>query len=259
VPGVWTGSPGVCQFAFAASGCGVGLGIAGVAGRALVRLEHIGKRYDGRAELLHDISLALEPGDFRFLTGASGAGKTTLLNIVSLAERPSQGTLSLFDGDPATLGRAARAALRRQIGVVFQDFRLIDELSVHDNVALPLRIAGAGEREIRDHIPELLGWLGIEHQIAARPSVLSSGEKQRVAIARAIVHRPELLLADEPTGHVDDETALLLVRVFEQLNALGTTVLIASHDTAFAERFDHPRVHLANGVLVDPAAGGPQL
>ncbi len=210
---------------------------------------YIGKRYDGRAELLHDISLALEPGDFRFLTGASGAGKTTLLNIVSLAERPSQGTLSLFDSDLATLDRAARAALRRRIGMVFQDFRLIDELSVHDNVALPLRIAGAGEREIRDHIPELLGWLGIEHQIAARPPCLSAGEKQR---------RPELLLADEPTGHVDAETALLLVRVFEQLNALGTTVLIASHDTAFAERFDHPRVHLANGVLVDPAAGGPQ-
>jgi cell division transport system ATP-binding protein len=224
----------------------------------LVRLEHIGKRYDGRAELLHDISLALEPGDFRFLTGASGAGKTTLLNIVSLAERPSQGALSLFGGDPATLDRTARAALRRRIGMVFQDFRLIDELSVHDNVALPLRIAGAGDPEIRDHIPELLGWLGIEHQIAARPPILSAGEKQRVAIARAIVHRPELLLADEPTGHVDDEAALLLMRAFEQLNALGTTVLIATHDTAFARRFDHPRVHLEQGILVEPAAGDPQ-
>jgi cell division transport system ATP-binding protein len=224
----------------------------------LVRLENIGKRYDGRAELLHDISLALEPGDFRFLTGASGAGKTTLLNIVSLAERPSRGTLRLFDGDPLTLDRAARAALRRRIGMVFQDFRLIDELSVHDNVALPLRIAGTEEQKVRRYVAELLGWLAIEDRIAARPPVLSAGEKQRVAIGRAIVHRPELLLADEPTGHVDDETALLLVRVFEQLNALGTTVMIATHDTAFARRFDHPRVHLEQGMLVAPAASETQ-
>jgi len=258
VPDVWTGLPAVCQFAVAASGCGAGLGIAGVAGRAVVRLEHIGKRYDGGAGALHDISLALEPGDFRFLTGASGAGKTTVLNIIGLAEQPSHGMLRLFDRDPATLDRAARAALRRRIGVVFQDFRLIDELSVHDNVALPLRIAGAGDREISDHVPELLGWLGIEDLIAARPPVLSAGEKQRVAIARAIVHRPELLLADEPTGHVDAETALLLVRVFERINALGTTVLIATHDTAFARRFDHPRLHLERGILVEPAAGETQ-
>ncbi len=224
----------------------------------MVRLEHIGKRWDDGAELLHDISLALEPGDFRFLTGASGAGKTTLLNMMTLAERPSHGNLGLLDNDVATLGRAARAALRRRIGMVFQDFRLIDELSVRDNVALPLRIAGAGEREIRDHVSELLGWLGIAHRTAARPPFLSASEKQRVAIARAIVHRPELLLADEPTGHVDDETALLLVRVFERINALGTTVLIATHDTAFARRFEHRRAHLANGVLVEPATGGPQ-
>ena len=138
---------------------------------------------------------------------------------------------------------------------MFQDSRLIDQLSVRDNVALPLRIAGAGEEEIDDHIPELLGWLGIADRIAARPPALSAGERQRVAVARAIVHRPELLLADEPTGHVDDETALLLVRVFEQVNALGATVLIATHDTAFARRFDHPRVHLANGVLAESAAG----
>ena len=221
----------------------------------MVRLEQIGKRWDDGAEPLRDISLALEPGDFRFLTGASGAGKTTLLNIISLAERPSRGSLRLFDNDAAVLDRSARAALRRRIGIVFQDFRLIDQLSVRDNVALPLRIAGAGEEEIDDHIPELLGWLGIADRIAARPPALSAGEKQRVAVARAIVHRPELLLADEPTGHVDDETALLLVRVFEQVNALGAMVLIATHDTAFARRFDHPRVHLANGMLAEPAAG----
>src|SRR5580700_9923222 len=223
MPGAWTSLPVVCQFAASASGCGAGLGSPATE-RAVVRLEHIGKRWDDGAELLHDISLALAPGDFCFLTGASGAGKTTL-----------------FDSDAATLDRAARAALRRRIGIIFQDFRLVDELSMRDNVALPLRIAGAGDREIGDDIPDLLGWLGTEDRIAARPPLLSASEKQRVAIARAIVHRPELLLADEPTGHVDDETALLLVRAFEQINALGTTVLIATHDTAFARRFDHRR------------------
>lgn len=224
----------------------------------MVRLEHIGKRWDDGAEPLHDVSLALAPGEFCFLTGASGAGKTTLLNIMSLAERPSRGSLRLFDSDVATLDRAAGAALRRRIGMVFQDFRLIDELSVRDNVALPLRIAGAGDEEIDDRIPGLLGWLGIAERIAARPPLLSASEKQRVAIARAIVHRPELLLADEPTGHVDEETAVWLVRVFERLNELGTTVLIATHDIAFARRFEHRRVHLANGVLVEPAAGATQ-
>jgi cell division transport system ATP-binding protein len=255
VGGAWTSLPAVCQFRAGRAAAAPALG-SPAAERTVVRLEQIGKRWDDGAEPLHDISLALQPGDFRFLTGASGAGKTTLLNIIGLVERPSQGSLSLFDHDVWTLDRAARAALRRRIGVVFQDFRLLDELSVHDNVALPLRVAGAPE--IGDHIAELLGWLGIEDRVAARPSVLSASEKQRVALARAVVHRPELLLADEPTGHVDDDTALLLVRAFERINALGTTVLIATHDTAFTRRFDHPRLHLANGTLAAHAAGETQ-
>ncbi len=222
---------------------------------AVVSLEHIGKRYDNGVQILSDVSLNLEPGGFYFLTGASGAGKTTLLRIIHLAELPSRGRLTLFGADAAALDRHARAALRRRIGIVFQDFRLVDELSARDNLALPLRIAGAPERQIRDNLPELLAWVGLASRAEARAATLSGSERQRIAIARAIVHRPELLIADEPTGNVDDETALLLVRVFERINRLGTTVLIATRDIAFARRFEHRRFHLDRGMLSDPGPG----
>jgi cell division transport system ATP-binding protein len=215
----------------------------------VVRLENIGKRYGSGAEVLRDVTIALDPGGFYFLTGASGAGKTTLLKIIYLAERPTRGGVSLFDTDAATAGRATRSAMRRRIGLVFQDFRLVEHLSVRDNVALPLRIAGASEREIRDNVSELLGWLGLADKAELRPATLSGGEQQRVAIARAIVRRPDLLLADEPTANVDDEIAMLLVRVFERINRLGTTVLIATHDIAFARQFSHRRFHIDKGVL----------
>jgi cell division transport system ATP-binding protein len=218
---------------------------AGVA----VRLEHIGKRYDGGAEVLRDVSATLDPGGFYFLTGAGGSGKTTLLDIICLAQRPNGGALRLFDTDTAGLDGRGRAMLRRRIGMVLQDFRLFEDLSVTDNVALPLRIAGTPEPEIREHVAAMLGWLDLERNAASLPTALSGIEKQRVAIARAIVGRPDLLLADEPTGHVDHEAASFLVRVFERVNALGTTVLIATRDTEFAARFTHPRLHLSEGML----------
>ncbi len=224
----------------------------------MVRLEHIGKRYGDSAQILSDVSLTLQRGGFYFLTGASGAGKTTLLKIIYLAERPSSGRLRLFDADVASLDRAAKAALRRRIGIVFQDFRLIDEFTARDNVALPLRIAGAPERQIRDNVSELLAWVGLGNRGEARAATLSGGERQRVAIARAIVGRPDLLIADEPTGNVDDDVALLLVRVFERINRLGTTVLIATHDIAFARQFEHQRFHLDQGRLVEAAAAAAQ-
>ena len=215
----------------------------------MVTLEHIGKRYGTSAQILSDVSLTLEPGGFYFLTGASGAGKTTLLKLICLAEAPTRGRLSLFGTDPVVLDRAARAALRRRIGIVFQDFRLIDELTARDNVALPLRIAGVPDRQIRANVPELLAWVGLAGRSEAPAAVLSRGERQRVAIARAIVRRPELLIADEPTGNVDDDVALLLVHAFERINRLGTTVLIATHDIAFTRRFEHRRFHLDRGML----------
>jgi cell division transport system ATP-binding protein len=218
---------------------------------AVVKLENIGKRSDTGVEVLSDISLNLEPGAFYFLTGPSGAGKTALLKIVALAERPSAGRLTLFGTDTAALDRTAQAALRRRIGMVFQDTWLIDELSAHDNVTLPLRIAGAAEPEIRDNVAELLAWIGLADRADARAGVLSGGERQLVAFARAVVGRPELLIADEPTGKGGGETALLLVGLCERINRLGTTVLIASDDMELAGRFPHQRFHLDRGVLVD--------
>ncbi len=215
----------------------------------MVSLEHIGKRYGAGAQILSDLSLALEPGGIYFLTGASGAGKTTLLKIITLAEQPSRGRVTLFGADAGTLDRTARAALRRRIGVVFQDFRLIDDMTAADNVALPLRIAGFPERQIAPNVAELLAWVGLGNRGDSLAANLSGGERQRVAIARAIVGRPELLIADEPTGNLDDEVALLLVRVFERINRLGTTVLIATHDIAFTRQFEHRRFHLDDGRL----------
>jgi cell division transport system ATP-binding protein len=219
----------------------------------VVKLENVGKRYGADAEILHDVSLTLDTGGFYFLTGVSGAGKTTLLKIIYLAEPPSRGSVTLFETKTSTDDRVTHTSLRRRIGIVFQDFRLVDHLSVRDNVALPLRIAGAPEREIRENVPELLGWMGLEDKLDFRPATLSGGEQQRVAIARAIVRRPDLLIADEPTGNVDDEIAMLLVRVFERINKLGTTVLIATHDVAFARQFAHRRYHLDRGALSMPA------
>jgi cell division transport system ATP-binding protein len=225
---------------------------------AVVRLDNIGKSYGAGAAVLHDVSLTLEPGDLCVVTGASGAGKTTLLNIITLAELPSVWRLTLFDTDALAAGRATRAALRRRIGMVFQDFRLLDHLSARDNIALPLRIVGVPESDIRDHIGELADWLAIGHRVEARPQALSISERQRVAIARAIVSRPDLLVADEPTGRVDGETALMLVRVFERLNSLGTTVLIASPDLALARQFECRHLHLEAGELTSPDPGAMQ-
>src|SRR5580704_10448701 len=232
-------------------------GVGGGSESAVVRLENIGKRYGPDGEVLRDVSLSLDAGGFYFLTGVSGAGKTTLLKIIYLAEPPTRGVVTLFDTAAASADRATHTALRRRIGIVFQDFRLVDHLSVRDNVALPLRIAGAPEREIRENVPELLGWMGLEGKLDFRPATLSGGEQQRVAIARAIVRRPDLLIADEPTGNVDDEIAMLLVRIFERINKLGTTVLIATHDVAFASQFTHRRYHLDRGGLSMPDDSDP--
>jgi cell division transport system ATP-binding protein len=227
--------------------------IAASADTAVVRLDHIGKRYGG-APVFSDISLSLDRGGFCLLTGASGAGKTTLLKIISLAERPDRGRLILFGRDAGRLDRMARAALRRRIGIVFQDARIVEDWSVSDNVALPLRLAGTAEHEIAGNLRELLAWLGLETRSNAPGLTLSGSERQRVAIARAIIGRPDLLIADEPTGNVDAETANLLARIFQSMNRLGTTVLIATRDLALAPHFGagHPGeqvLHLENGLL----------
>ena len=215
-------------------------------------------RYDSGPEVLHDISFSLEPGSFHYLTGPSGAGKSSLLKLLYLAHRPSRGLITLFDCDIATAERRQLPALRRRIGVVFQDFRLLDHLTAFENVALPLRIAGLPEREITDHVAELLEWVGLADALGVSPATLSGGEKQRLAIARAVVARPELLLADEPTGNLDPELSLRLFRLFEELNRNGTTVLIATHSNDLVDSFVHPALFLDKGRLRAAGAARPR-
>ena len=206
-------------------------------------------RYGGGTEVLHDISFMLEPGSFHFLTGRSGAGKSSLLKLMYLGHRPSRGVINLFGRDVVGLRRKEVPDLRRRIGVVFQEFRLLDHLSAFDNVALPLRIAGAREEQIRDYVTELLHWVGLADQVHALPATLSGGEKQRVAIARAVIARPGLLIADEPTGNVDPHVAMRLLYLFEELNKIGTTVVIATHSEALVRRFSYPVLRLTRGGL----------
>ena len=220
----------------------------------IVRFDNVGMRYGRGPEILRDVSFALEPGSFHFLTGASGAGKSSLLKLIYLAHRPSRGLISIFGRDTATLRKDELPFLRRRIGVVFQDFRLLDHLSALDNVALPLRVAGARGEKVREHVAELLRWVGLEEQIHARPPTLSGGEQQRVAIARAVINNPRLLLADEPTGNVDEHIGMRLLRLFEELNKMGTTVVIATHNEGLVSRFDHPRLVLRDGRLTPQPA-----
>jgi len=226
----------------------------------LVRFENVGMRYGISREVLRDITFTLEPGSFHFISGASGAGKSSLLRLLSLAHRPSRGLITMFGEDIATTTRDGLAALRRRIGMVFQDFRLIDHLSARDNVALPLRIAGAREAEVRKMVEELLDWVGLGERFDAPPATLSGGEQQRLAIARAIIRRPDLLLADEPTGNVDPNNSRRLLSLFEQLNhKLGTTVVIATHDESLPAQFHHPNMWLRNGALIHEEMRAPAV
>src|SRR5579871_414417 len=219
----------------------------------LVRFENVGLRYGTGPEVLKDLTFSIEPRSFQFLTGPSGAGKTSLLRLLFLSLRPTRGLITLFDRDVMRLRRSETAAIRRRLGVVFQDFRLLDHLTTYENVALPLRVAGRDEGSYRSEVVELLQWVGLGERLHALPPVLSGGEKQRAAIARALISRPELLLADEPTGNVDPELARRLLRLFIELKKSGTSVLIATHDVALMDQYDAPRLVLDEGRLrVEP-------
>ena len=219
----------------------------------IVQFDNVGLRYGTGAETLSDVSFNLAKGAFYFLTGPSGAGKTSLLKLLYLAQRPSRGLIRLFGEDVVTLPRARMPGFRRRIGVVFQDFRLVPYLSAFDNVALPLRVAGVPERDIETPVREMLDWVGLDERSSARPATLSGGEQQRVAIARAVIGRPEILLADEPTGNVDPIMAGRLRSLFEALNKLGTTIVVATHDIHLLSRVSTAEMmRLDRGRLADP-------
>jgi cell division transport system ATP-binding protein len=220
----------------------------------IVKFDNVGLRYGTDPEVLSNLSFTLYPGSFYFLTGASGAGKTSLLKLLYLAQRPSRGAIRMFGQDLITMPRERLPDLRRRLGVVFQNFRLVPHLTAFDNVALPLRLAGADEKRVVKAVSDMLDWVGLSHRAHAIPATMSGGEQQRVAIARAVIARPRMLIADEPTGNVDPDMALKLLRLFEALNnRVGTTVVVATHDVHLLKKVpDSLIMRLHKGQLSDP-------
>jgi len=215
----------------------------------VIRFDNVGLRYGSGPEILRDVTFHVLPGSFHFLTGPSGAGKTSLLRLLFMSLKASRGLIFVFGENIADLPASGRAALRRRIGIVFQDFRLLDHLTTWENVALPLRVMGKKESDYAEDVTDLLRWVGLGNRIHAYPEILSGGEKQRAAIARAVIGRPELLLADEPTGNVDPAIGNRLLRLFVELNRLGTSVIIATHDYALMDQLEAPRLMLNEGHL----------
>ena len=208
-------------------------------------------RYGRGEEILNDINFTLKKGSMNFVTGPSGAGKSSLLKLMYLNMRPSRGLITLFGQDTSQIDIEAIPELKRRMGVVLQDFRLIKHLNVFENVALPLRVAGAKREAYQENVISLLKWVGLGDRMRALPPTLSGGEKQRAAIARAVISKPEILIADEPTGNVDMDIGKRLIRLFTELNRLGTTVIIATHDTSLIPS-DATRLTLKDGVLSIP-------
>ncbi len=222
----------------------------------IVGFENVGLTYEDGADVLRSVNFALKDGEFRFLTGPSGAGKTSLLKLIYLALQPSRGRLTLFGEDVTNAPRDALPALRRRIGVVFQEFRLLNHLTAFENVSLPMRIAGVNQAHYREDVIELLTWVGLGDRMDAPPQTLSGGEKQRVALARALVSKPDLILADEPTGNVDPEMGEKIMKLFIELNRLGAAVVIATHDLHLVDALGKKSMRLEDGRLIDgPAAG----
>ncbi|MEM6538647.1 MAG: cell division ATP-binding protein FtsE [Pseudomonadota bacterium] len=217
----------------------------------VVEFENIGLAYEDGDEILRSVNFSLNDGEFRFLTGTSGAGKTSFLKVIYLAHQPTRGRLRLFGEDVTDAPREALPSLRRRIGVVFQEFRLLNHLTAFENVALPMRIAGVNQSTYREDVRELLNWVGLGDRIDALPATLSGGEQQRVALARALVSKPDLILADEPTGNVDPEMGEKIMRLFIELNRLGAAVVIATHDLQLVEALNKPAIRLEDGSLTD--------
>ncbi len=213
----------------------------------MIDFDNVGLRYGLGSEVLSDLTFRITPGSFQFLTGSSGAGKTSLLRLMLMSLGPSRGRIKLFGKEASQLTKAEMPLIRRKIGVVFQDFRLLDHLTTYENVALPLRVRGKTDASYRTDVTDLLKWVGLGERMHAHPPVLSGGEKQRAAIARALIDQPDILLADEPTGNVDPPLARRLLRLFVELNRSGTSVVIATHDMGLMDQFDARRLVINDG------------
>ncbi len=219
----------------------------------ILSFEQVGLAYDGGPECLKDISFSLSEGEFRFLTGPSGAGKTSFLKLIYLAMKPTRGRMTLFGEDVTNADRDALPPLRRRIGVVFQEFRLLDHLTAFENVALPMKVAGVNQQQYREDVRELLNWVGLGSRMDALPQTLSGGEKQRVALARALVSKPDLILADEPTGNVDPQMGEKIMKLFVELNKLGAAVIVATHDLQLVDALGKSTMRLEAGRLHEEA------
>ena len=215
----------------------------------MISLENVSMCYNDGDDILSDLSFELDKGSFHFLMGNSGAGKSTLLKLMYLAHFPSRGQVSIMGQDVGEISRSELPLLRRKIGVVFQEFQLLEHMTVFDNVALPLRVMGRDEKQVHSVVDEILRWVGLADFMKVKPVILSGGQKQRVAIARAVVTNPDMLIADEPTGSVDEASARKLMRLFTALNDQGTTVVFATHSADLARRYAYPVLHLNHGQI----------
>jgi cell division transport system ATP-binding protein len=222
----------------------------------MIQLINVGKRYD-RQHALNDISFQVEKGSMVFISGHSGAGKTTLLKLIGYIEAASAGQVVVNGYNLKRMRRRAIPYFRRKIGMVFQDYRLLNDRSVFDNVAFPLAIAGYRHNEIASRVRAVLTRVGLLKKAHVYPFTLSGGEQQRVGIARAVVNKPDILLADEPTGNLDPELSLEIMKLFEEFNQIGTTVMIASHDKSLIEHMHYPVIWLKNGML-ESVANNPE-
>lgn len=222
----------------------------------MIRFENVQKRYPGGREALHGVSFTLDRGEMAFLTGPSGAGKSTLLKLIALIERPTRGTVLVNNQNTARVRKRRIPAFRQRIGVVFQDHKLLYDRSVFDNVALPLVIAGLKPRDIGRRARAALDQVGLLDRERHPPITLSTGEQQRVGIARAVASRPDVVIADEPTGNLDPDLSLEIMRLFERFNEVGVTLLIATHDLELIDRLPHRRLQLVDGELASDSGEG---
>lgn len=221
-------------------------------GKRLVVIEFVdvSKQYDNGTEALKHVNLKIDKGEFVFIVGSSGAGKSTFLKLIMKEENQNEGEIIINDRRLSTLKRKEIPYLRRTMGIVFQDFRLIDKMSVFDNVAFAMRVIGSKERDVRKRVPYILGLVGLENKARSYPSELSGGEQQRVGLARALVNNPSMIIADEPTGNIDPELSYEIVELLDQINKCGTTILMVTHEHNLVEKFPRRVIEIKDGNIL---------